>query len=218
MRDFTSIVKNWEEATEIGRAYRLTGDESRYDLGDLACFVTVRKNGRPLAGAEDKTLTAFAEAVGEHRPVISALAAQAEFLSADDDRERCFEMGCGWHVQSAARIRTGWKPGEIVTEKQRELFWAVMHQQADGPALDERPGVEVAVLERIRRESERLERIGQITDLPDAVYHALGAAQLALVPGMTALEQLIAADADNTIMSAWSSRASWMISSDAESK
>ncbi len=195
MRDF-EFVHNWEEATEIGRVYRLTTDEARYDLGDLARFVcSDRKNGRPLAGAEGKTLTAFAEAVGESRPVISALAAQAEFLPNDDDREACFAMGCGWHVQSAARIQTGWKPGQVVTEKQAALFWDIVHKQADGPVANERPSSESVVLERIRRESERLERIGQIADLPDEVYHSLGAARLALVPGMAALEELIHAEA-----------------------
>jgi len=35
VRGFT-FIRSWEEATEIGRVFRLAGDEARFDLGDLA--------------------------------------------------------------------------------------------------------------------------------------------------------------------------------------
>ncbi|MDO8303926.1 MAG: hypothetical protein Q7T18_11860 [Sedimentisphaerales bacterium] len=134
MRHF-SFIHTWEEAAEIGRAFRLTADESRFDLGDLVCFVCSRKNGRPSAETKDKTLSEFAREIGESRSALSQMASMSEFLPEESGREKCYEMGVGWHSMNAARIRTGWKPGEAVIEKQSVLFWDIVTKQADGVVL-----------------------------------------------------------------------------------
>ena len=125
MRGFT-FIRSWEEATEIGRVFRLAGDEARFDLGDLALFVCVRK--------------------------------------------------------------TGWKPGEVVTEKQAALFWDITLKAADGAEA----GLPVSPLQHeldwLARESERLGRHGLREGRPDAVYLALADAQAALATGCAALE------------------------------
>lgn len=188
MRQF-AYLKTWEDVTEIGRVFRLAGDEARYDLGDLALFVCGdRKPGRPLAGAEDKTVTEFAREIGELRPVVSQTMSMSEFLADDADRQRLFGQGVGWHIQNQARIRTGWKPGEVVTEKQAALFWDITLKAADGAAA----GLPVSPLQHeidwLQRENERLGRHGLREGRPDAVYHALADAQTALAAGCAVLK------------------------------
>ena len=194
MRDFTKIIKNWEDAAELGRFYRLGGDENRFNLGDLALFVCERKDGRPLAGTEDRTITTFSKEVGELRPVISQLMAMAEFLPDDDERQKCYDLGVGWHLQNKARIATGWKPGEAVTEKQRALFWDRVGKEADGGAPPERtPADDMRrTLAEITRLHDRMGEIGKRVGLPNGTYFALEQAQEALQGGLEALEGILA--------------------------
>ena len=187
MREFRTIIRNWEDATELGRFYRTAGDEARFDLGDLACFACSRKNGRPPTLTDYKTLGQLADEIGEYRSALSQMASMSEFLSSDDDRQTCYEKGAGWHTMNAARIRTGWKPGEAVTEKQSALFWDIVTKAADDDAMDTLSPLAREV-EWLRNEHARLGRRGAREGLPDAVYHALADAQAALAIGLAALE------------------------------
>ena len=197
MREFSQFVTTWEDAAELGRTFRQAGDEARFELGDLVCFVCVRREGRPLTGADDKTLTEFAREIGEHRPVLSQLASMSEFLSDELERQTCFEMGVGWHSLNAARIRTGWKPGEPVIKKQRDLFWQILTKEADGgdAKLSKRSPV-MRLKDELTQLQKRMGEIGMRDNLPMVVYSGLATAQDSLQPALDVLQIILDADGE----------------------
>lgn len=195
MREFSQFIHNWEDATELGRAFRQGGDEVRYDLGDLAFFVTDPKNGRPLAGGEDKTIAKFADDIGELRPVVSQARAMSEFLPNERDRSRCYEMGVGWHFQNKARIATGWKPGEEVNAKQHNLFWRKMVDQADAGSAyfkgdDTSPDI-AHTLADVRRLQSKVGEVARRDYLPGDTYTGLASAHDALTLAINGLEAVL---------------------------
>ena len=121
----------------------------------------------------------------------------SEFLSDELERQTCFEMGVGWHSLNAARIRTGWKPGEPVIKKQRDLFWQILTKEADGgdAKLSKRSPV-MRLKDELTQLQKRMGEIGMRDNLPTIVYSGLATAQDSLQPALDVLQIILDADGE----------------------
>lgn len=129
-------LKSWDEITAYAADLRQSRDACSWALGDLALFACGQRSpvgGRPRNGSEAYTLSALAFAIGEDRPVLSALMANSEFWP-PLDRES-LPLNVSWRQCSEARRRSGWRPGRLRTNVQIEFARELLEKFADSPQL-----------------------------------------------------------------------------------
>lgn len=126
-----SHLQTWEEFIQVGGELREKGDSVKWDLGDCALECCQRSIGRPGTDSQRRTITEFAKAIGEDRPVISNLIANAEFFDAAARAQIPLQLS--WRQTANARRRGApdWKPGERVTRRMRQAALSILFRMAD---------------------------------------------------------------------------------------
>lgn len=114
--DLIDKVETWDEGVALGLLFREERDRMSFALGALADKLCTGKVGRPSDDAEYKTITAFAEEIGEQREVISQLLANYRHYQHIDAELIPAELS--WRQLSQARTRSGVRTGEIPTPEQ----------------------------------------------------------------------------------------------------
>lgn len=122
-------VKTYEDVIARMIEMRETRDEMSFAMGDLVLLVCVRKIGRPADEDNNKTIGALADEIGEDRPVLSALAANAEFYN--PKLRLKIPPQISWRQCAKARKASGWRPGEPVTVEHRRRAMSMLFRTAD---------------------------------------------------------------------------------------
>lgn len=125
-------IQNWDEAVQEGINLREEVDAHRWKLADyLRWILPTTSSGRPQAGAEDKTLSAIAGAIGEDRSVCSQLRANGMFWTREYRRDVPAEIS--YRQMAKARVESGWRPGKKPpTDEQRKRAQVILGKMAEG--------------------------------------------------------------------------------------
>lgn len=126
------FLHTWEEIVTYAAQLREQRDRLSWELGDLALYACTPNptGGRPFKEASrDRTISAFAEAIGEDRSVVSAWMHNAEFWPPGVRAQ--LPLNVSWRQCAAARRRSGWRPGNEIAAEHRHRARTLLCAMAD---------------------------------------------------------------------------------------
>lgn len=177
-------LTSWDDILQAAADVRVERDQQTWRLGDLAAYACTAPKGRPKSGGEPRTVGAFAAAIGEKRSVVNEWVNNARFFDADMRAE--LPANVSWRQCAEARRRSGWKPGQPITDEHRLAAFAHIGELADrGEIARPRPFDLAGSIERHRA---GVLRLIEAEDTPAQVGLALQGAERSLAEAAGLLE------------------------------
>src|SRR3990167_3150785 len=163
---------SWKEAVAVGIELREQRDALSFGLGDMALAVCGGRNpdgGRP--GKETHTLSEYARAIREDRARLSGLVANSEFWPTAERAD--LPPNVSWYHLSEARRRSGWRPGQMITEKQKEFALQIVNAYAEEPGTKRPPDPRPAWRRKLDRAVDILAGVAADPETPPLVALAI---------------------------------------------